>query len=169
MNISEQALEFLEGWESCRLQAYCDSANKLTIGIGHLLTDAELKTELLLIGERLVRWQGGLTRAQAIALKHQDLERFVEAVREKMKTCSLKPHEFDALVIYAFNIGVPAFERVSSVPRLIREGQIERAMVVWQQWNKETRNGKKVVSRGLTKRRKAEIQMFLKADYSGRP
>lgn len=171
MNISDQALEFLERWEGCKLKPYADSAGKTTIGIGHLLTVAEKRSGMLLIGETLVPFRSGITRAQADALLLQDLPRFTEAVETRLHGVPLKPHEFDALVVYAFNIGTPRFNTKSSVPTRIKEGRIDKAVSVWKQWNKQTNpvTGALEKCEGLTKRRNAEIKMFLKADYSGRP
>lgn len=168
MNISKDALEFLIGWEALRLKAYLDQAGKWTIGIGHLLTPKERESGRLLIDDDLVKWRSGLTREQAFALKQQDLERFVSAVSEALKDIKLKPHEFDALVILAYNIGDKAFAG-SSLVRCLQLGNRDKIVGSWLAWNKVTVNGVRVVSNGLIKRRKAEIQIFLNADYSGRP
>jgi GH24 family phage-related lysozyme (muramidase) len=42
-------------------------------------------------------------------------------------------------------------------------------MEAWAWFDKVTRKGVKHVSEGLRKRRKAEIALFEKADYTGRP
>jgi lysozyme len=169
MHISEQALEFLIGWEALRLQPYQDEAGLWTIGIGHLLTPRELASGGLLIGEQRVRWRKGLTQEQALALKQQDLEPVMDCVEARLHNLALAQHEFDALVIYCFNIGNRAFSRDSAVPRWLETGNKARAVDAWKDWNKVTINGTKRKSPGLVKRRNAELQMFLNADYSGRP
>lgn len=169
MHISEQALAFLIGWEALRLQPYQDEAGLWTIGIGHLLTPRELASGVLLIGDKRVFWRKGITREQALALKQQDLGPVMACVEARLRNLSLAQHELDALVIYCFNIGNRAFSRDSSVPRWLETGNKARAVDAWKDWNKVTVNGVKKKSTGLTKRRNAELQMFLNADYSGRP
>lgn len=168
LNASKNALEFLIGWEALRLKAYRDSAGKLTIGIGHLLTPKERESGRMLIGEDLIKWRDGLTREQALALKQQDLERFEVAVSKALEGVRLKQHEFDALVILAYNIGDSAFAG-SSLVRYLRAKTRDKIVGSWLAWNKITVDGVRVVSNGLVKRRKAEVQIFLNADYSGRP
>lgn len=168
LNTSKDALEFLIGWEALRLKAYLDQAGKWTIGIGHLLTPKERESGRLLIGEDLVKWRDGLTRDQACALKQQDLERFEFAVSKSLDAIKLKQHEFDALVILAYNIGDSAFAG-SSLVRCLRLGDRNKIVGSWLAWNKVTVDDVRMVSRGLVKRRKAEVQIFLNADYSGRP
>lgn len=170
MHISDKALAFLEGWEGCKLKPYLDSAGKLTIGIGHLLTAAEKRSGKLLIDDALIPFRAGITRAQALALKQQDAERFIDCVQLRLHGVPLKQHEFDALVVYAFNIGTTAFSTKSSVPTHIKAGRIDNAIVSWGRWNKQAgENGELEFCEGLDKRRRAEIKLFLHADYSGRP
>ncbi len=169
LTLSDQGMSFLVGWETCILKPYRDQAKKLTIGIGHLLTQDELKHGILYIEGDKVSWRNGITESQAYRLKRQDLRSFIEAVNDRMRAIPLRQHQFDALVIYAFNIGVHAFCNVSSVPSNLLRGRVESAIESWRRWNKITVNGIRQVSRGLTKRREAEIALFISADYSGRP
>lgn len=172
MKLSERGLVFLEGWESLRLKVYRDQGGKLTIGYGHLLTPNELSSGKLLLGNALlVSWKKGITEGQAHLLKRQDLEPFEQVVSWDMRNTPLKQHEFDALVILVFNIGIGAYRGVCSVPEKIRANNYQAAFKAWAEWNKVTnqKTGEKKRSEGLAKRRKAEIAIFKNADYSGRP
>lgn len=162
MKLSDKALSFLEAWEGIELEVYQDQGGKPTIGIGHLLTPQELASGIIEIGHQSVLWSEGLTAIEARALKAKDAARFEKAVNSL--NFELKQHEFDALVILAFNIGVKAFAGSSVVSRLIYVSR-EFAIEAWPWWNKV--GGK--VSTGLVKRREAEIAMFSDADYSKRP
>lgn len=97
-----------------------------------------------------------------------DLVPFEKAVREKV-TVELTQAEFDALVSLSFNIGTPAFGG-SSVLTEVNKGKhrsgeakdrkaaIEAIDTAFGKWNK---SGGQVLD-GLTKRRKAEADRFLK-------
>lgn len=168
MTFSDYGIEFLIGWEALRLRAYRDQAGLLTIGIGHLLTANEIKTGIIVIDGDPHAWRNGITRESALALKRQDLLRFERAVSIVIKR-SMEQHEFDALVCLAYNIGEAAFTG-SSVAEKINAGAPEdQIRGRWLAWNKITVDGKKVVSKGLEKRRRAETAIYFDADYSGRP
>lgn len=165
MKLSDNALKFLEVWEGISLEVYRDAGGKPTIGIGHLLTPQELSSGFIHLGMKSdhgLAWRDGITEKEARELKLQDAERFESAVNGL--GVNLEQHEFDALVILAFNIGVSAFLG-SSVAERTKQGDYSSAMCWWAKWNKVNRKP----SKGLSKRRAAEIAMFSSADYSGEP
>ncbi len=41
MNVSDEGLDFIKDWEGCSLKRYKDAAGYWTIGVGHLITDAD--------------------------------------------------------------------------------------------------------------------------------
>lgn len=170
--VSGRALDFLLAWEGERLSVYNDSRGLPTIGCGHLLTSEERRTGTILIGGVAVRYNAGLSDAQSSALLQQDLARFERPVRSVFARLTLAQHEYDALVVVAFNLGVGQFSGATFVTRLLN-GDRAGAKVAWGWFNKETRivagNRVKVVSKGLTKRRAGEIAMFFEGDYSARP
>ena len=100
----------------------------------------------------------------------QDVRPFEQKVNEVVTGVALLQDEFDALVLFAYNVGPDAFRRSSLVKRInenkYRTGAapdrkmaidtIEQAFLVWN-----TSAGK--VLEGLTRRRKAEADLFLKA------
>jgi len=160
----------LAAWEGSRRRAYPDAGAHLTIGVGHRLTADEQRTEIVRIAGAAVDWTAGLDPAQIEALLDQDV-----AWAETAVTAALGPglaaHEFDALVLYAYNIGETAFREHSSVARRLRAGDRAGALQAWRAWNRITdpRSGRKVASAGLLRRRAAELRLFTEADYSGRP
>jgi lysozyme len=167
-NFSNDGVEFLIGWEGMRLNAYKDQAEELTIGVGHLLTFAELKSGVIVIDGINHAWRNGITRETALALKRQDLLRFVRIVNAIIKK-ELRQHELDALVCLAYNIGESAFSCSTVVDKINSAAPRNDIIERWIVWNKVTVNGIKKISVGLTKRRKAEIAVYFEADYSGRP
>lgn len=169
LTLSDNGILFLIGWESLILQMYPDQKGLPTIGIGHLLTQKELTSGIIQIGVEPINWKSGITTKQAYALKRQDLKRFDDAVNDRMRAKLLRQHQFDALCILAFNIGAHAFSERCSVPAHLLRGNEQAAFAAWRRWNKVTIKGVPQVSRGLVKRREAEIAIYRHAAYSGRP
>lgn len=167
--LTDRAIEFLVGWEGNKLQPYNDQAGLLTIGIGHLLTAEEKRKKRILINGESVKWADGITNEQSWALKRQDADKFVMAVDKMTDGLDLSDHQFDALVILAFNIGAAGLSGSTVLSRIKRGEPLARIQEAWMLWNKVRVDGAMKVSNGLTKRRMAEYAMYSKADYSGRP
>lgn len=98
-----------------------------------------------------------------------DIQPFEKAVNAGVTGVALVQDEFDALVSFAFNVGVPAFNG-SGLLKKINEnkyrdgaadqrekaiGEIEQAFLAWN------KSGGKVMA-GLTQRRQDEAEQFLK-------
>jgi lysozyme len=108
-------------------------------------------------------YKDGITTEEANALLFVDIDPF-EMVVGSTIAVGLQQYEFDALVIFAFNIGVGGF-RGSSVVALINEpnamhfyGSLE---AVWKSWNRS--QGK--VMKGLVNRRNCEWRIYTSALY----
>lgn len=126
---------------------YRDPADRWTIGWGHLICDSE-------------RFDRPLTVAQADALLRSDLERFAAGVNACV-TVPITQAMFDALVCFSFNVGLGAFTG-STLLRLLNQRFYAAAAGQFERWNKATdpKTGQKVALRGLTRRRKAERDLF---------
>ena len=144
---SKDALTLIKYFEGCSLKAYPDPGSAdgkpWTIGYGH--TGKEVTKGLA--------W----TQAQADAALAGDVARFACDV-EKLIKVSVTQSQFDALVSFAYNIGVGALAS-STLLRLLNAGDYDGASKQLALWNKN--NGK--VMRGLTRRRAAETALFLGA------
>lgn len=107
-----------------------------------------------------------LTKAEAGALLEADLEPVADAV----SICAqrpLSPTQLDALVSFAFSIGVDAYER-SAVARRVRAGDFAAAACAMEAWRKTAVGGKSVVCEALVRRRAAEKAMML-SEGAGAP
>lgn len=148
-------MKLLEEYEGKRRRVYLDSANLETIGIGHLLTKDERSSGKLYIKGRAVKYgNGGLNDEEIYGLLAQDLEP-VEAVVEQNVKVPLTQPQFDALVIFAFNVGNGAF-RSSTLLRCLNRSEYEEVPIQMRRWN---RAGGKVLQ-GLINRREKEIKMW---------
>ncbi len=129
---------------------YKDAVGKPTIGWGHLIKVQETFPV------------DGISDAEADALLTQDLARFERAVGRSVEV-SLNFNQRDALIIFAFNIGVGGFKKSTAVRRL-NAGDYEGAAQAMAMWHKgrDPKTGKKRPLSGLVKRRVAEIVRFMR-------
>lgn len=140
MQISERGIALIKRFEGCRLRAYRCPARVWTIGYGH--TGRDVTPGLVVTPER------------AEALLRADLMRFENAVRRHAGACTQS--QFDALVSFAFNVGVTALAR-STLLRRHRAGDFAGAADQFPRWN---RAGGMVLP-GLVRRRSAECALYL--------
>lgn len=156
MQLSEKAIKLLIKWEGLEFRPYRDSVGKWTVGIGHLMTEYPF---VVLRGKRIdLSGNNALTIDQVMELKWQDAERFEKAVNNSV-TVPLTQDQFDALVIFAFNIGEGAF-RSSTLLKALNRGNYDAVPQELLRWNKGTVDGKTVVIDGLTNRRHNEIRLY---------
>lgn len=147
--ISSLGLSILIQWEAVRTTAYLDSAGIWTICVGH--------TKGVYQGMKATRDQCDVWLKEDLKIAERAVQRFV--------TYPISQNQYDALVIFTFNVGVEAF-RTSTLLRKLNAGDIIGASNEFPRWNKERdpKTKQHRVSKGLTNRRKAEQQLFLK-DY----
>ena len=146
MKLSSSGRSLLKRLEGSRRTIYRDSGGKATIGVGHLVQPGEY-------------FPSALTDQQIEDLLTQDLVRFESAVNSTIKA-RISQDQFDALVIYAFNIGDAAFKK-STLAQLINSHAAENAIRDWWTTHWITVDG--VYSRGLYNRRVVEADLFLGA------
>jgi lysozyme len=174
MITSKQGRDFIIEHEGFMRQWYSDPAGLPSIGVGHLITERERESKKIILtfpewhGEYALNWQLSLTPTEVECLFTQDLRRFEYFVNTFIVSCNpgMKQHEFDALVSFAFNIGVGNEGlRGSRSFEMLRYGKFFEAAGVILKWHKMTKNGVKVLSTGLLDRRVKEIELFLGDDY----
>lgn len=156
----DKGINLLKEIEGLAITPYDDQTGKdikvwvegATIGYGHLIAKSDWS-----------KYQAGLNEEQAIRLLQADLHPFINTVKSKVRG-DVTQHEFDAMVIFAFNIGQAGFSQ-SSVLKMINDPEVitsyptlEKA---WKAWNKS--QGK--VNRGLENRRQAEWNIYQKGVY----
>jgi len=142
--ISREAIELIKRFEGYRPKSAQLPDGSWTIGHGHTLTARE----------------GAVVSEQdAEALLLYDLIAVAHAVNENTYL-PLTQNQFDALVAFAFNIGVENFRR-SSVLRRLNEGQVLQAACAMELWRKSVFEGERIVVDALVRRRSAEKALFL--------
>lgn len=133
-------------FEGKYLEAYVCPAGVWTIGYGHtgMVDGAPIAAGMK------------ITEEKAEELLHLDMEKFERAVTRLVQV-SYNQNQFDALVSFAFNCGEGALQK-STLLRKLNAGDYLGAAGEFARWNK---GGGKVLP-GLTKRRAAEKELFLK-------
>lgn len=162
MKTSDNALRLLasDDYEGCVLHVYKDAAGLPTIGVGHLLTSLEKAQKTVSINGAHVSYTNGITMRQALDLLAQDVKSAEDTVNSHIKL-PLTQNQFDALVIFTFNIGVGGFNS-SSVLADFNQADLTDIPADMRKWNKITDPVTKqhIVCDGLVKRRELEIKLF---------
>jgi lysozyme len=143
MKPSEKGLALIRQFEGLRLSAYRCSAKIPTIGWG--------TTKGVKMGQTI-------TRDEADRLLLEDAQRFADHVAALVKV-PLNQNQQDALISFVYNVGPAAFGK-STMLKLINQGLLEDAANQFVRWNKA---GGEVLA-GLTRRRMAERDLFLRAE-----
>ena len=148
--INASGLKLVKSFEGRRLQAYQDSVGVWTIGYGHTS----------MAGPPEVTPGLRITEAQSEEILKQDLRKFEQGIRDRVSV-SLNSNQFSALVSFAFNVGLGAFQN-STMRRLLNGGDYTGAANEFPRWVKA--GGRTL--QGLVRRRNAERALFLSQDYS---
>lgn len=138
------ALSGLVAFEGMELTAYKDIVGVPTICAG---TTAGVK-----MGDRK-------TAEQCWEIAGEEYRKYESAVLRVIDK-PMKPQHQKAFTYLAVNIGVSGFANSTTAIRF-NAGDVEGACHAIRLWNKVTVNGKKVVSKGLDNRRKAEEALCL--------
>lgn len=137
MKMSDSAIEQLKKFEGCKLRSYQCAAGVWTIGYGHT---------------KGVKASMTITQAQADQYLKEDLTTFEKYVN-KFK---LNQNQFDALVDFAFNLGIGNLSKSTLLKKVIKNPQdptIEKEFMKWV-----NAGGRRL--EGLVKRRRWEADWY---------
>jgi lysozyme len=139
MNLGYKGTDLLKFYEGCKLVAYQDSVGVWTIGYGHTKGVYEGMT---------------ITQEQAEQMLLDELKEY-ESYVDDLVTVPLNQNQFDALVVWVYNLGPTNF-RKSTLLKELNNGNYQAVPIEIKRWNKA---GGQVLE-GLIKRRKAEANLF---------
>lgn len=145
MRASENGINLIKQFEGCRLTAYQDSVGIWTIGYGWT-QPVDCKP----VAKGMV-----ITQQKADDLLKQGVVQYENGVNSLVKV-QLNHNQFDALVDFAYNLGVNALKG-STLLKKLNTGDYAGAANEFTKWNKA--GGKELA--GLTRRREAEKSLFL--------
>lgn len=144
--------------EGVKATAYRCPARLWTIGVGHVIdpTHARVPFADRLSLELPAGWNRTLSQDEIDDILRKDLARF-EAGVKRLCPGELTQGQFDALVSFAFNVGLGSLQK-STLRMKHNRGDFEGAADEFLKWCKA---GGRVL-RGLLNRRKDERELYLK-------
>ena len=140
MKISQEGINLIKRFEGCVLKIYLDAVGVPSAGYGHTAGLAKS-----MVGQPI-------KQSQADLWLKQDLEKFEKKVMKYNNVYLWTQQEFDSLVSFAFNVG--------SIDGLTAKGTRAKPQIAECMLSYNKAGGK--VLKGLTKRRQAERDLFLK-------
>ncbi|MEO0882875.1 MAG: lysozyme [Pseudomonadota bacterium] len=150
MRVSERGLELIKSFEGFYSRAAALGGGRWVIGYGHT---------------KAARAGLGILREEAEAvLRQYDLPPIEQRIAGAVHT-PLNQNQFDALVSFAFNIGVSSFE-TSAVLAHLNAGEHLQAADAMGAWRVAELNNQTILIDALVRRRAAETALFLMPDGS---
>ena len=158
MKVSDAAIRMIKHHEGVRVRPYRCPALLWTTAVGHVIdpSHAAVKYEERKNLPIPAGWDRSLTMDEVDAILAQDLGRFERGVARYCPAAVNHQGQFDALVSFAFNVGLGNLQR-SSIRMRYNRGDIEGAADAFLMWTKAAGR----VLPGLVKRRQDERAMFL--------
>ena len=156
MKTSPAGLKFLEQNEGVVLKVYNDSCKIPTCGVGHVV----LPGDGLQLGDPI-------TQEQCDAFLAHDVAKCENAINGAVQV-PITQNQFDAMVSLTFNIGVGGILQ-STVLHDFNDGNLDDEKRAFEMWDKDTKNGVKVVDAALLARRDREVALFLTPDADPGP
>lgn len=151
LKLSERGAKFITEppHEGLSLIAYPDSAGVWTIGFGTTTLNGAPVTRGMEINTP-VAW----------ALFNGKMQEYLNAI-ERLVRVRLNQNQVDALASFTYNIGINGFASSSLLKAINAKLIINEDL--FTRWNKITdpKTKKKIVSNGLTNRRKREYKLFM--------
>jgi len=147
MRASQKAIELITTFEGFSAKPYLCPAGVATIGYG-----STRYTDGCAVSMR----DDSISYFEAEELLKETLSEYEDAIN-KYVTIAVNQKQFDALVSFTYNVGIGNFKK-STLLKKLNNSEINGASKEFLKWDKV--NGKKLA--GLTKRRNAERELFLK-------
>ena len=159
MKVSPAAIRMIKHHEGVRTRPYRCPALLWTIAVGHVIDPNHAKVPFeerrnLQIPEG---WDRSLTMDEVDAILAQDLARFERGVARLCPSAVNHQGRFDALVSFAFNVGLGNLQR-SGLRMKHNRGEFDAAADEFMKWSKA---GGKVL-KGLVNRRRDEQRLYLR-------
>jgi lysozyme len=143
---SQKCIDLIKQFEGFEKTSYKCPAGIWTIGYGSTMWNDGRKVEqgqkiTLEGGEMLLRWELKNKSSALIGL-------------------TLNQNQYDALLSFIYNLGVGAFKKSTLYKKVKINANDDSIRDEFMKWNKARVNGKLVELKGLTNRRKSEINLY---------
>jgi lysozyme len=156
--INQKGIDLIKKFEGLVLKPYLCAAGVPTIGYGSTFYENGVKVKMT---------DSPITKERAEELLKNTLKKFEKEVAEILQPAissgvKINSNEFSALVSFAFNVGTAALAKSTLIKKLNEGKSKEEVASLFMAWNKaRNKNGELVPLEGLTRRRKAEMDLFL--------
>lgn len=147
MTVSDKGIELIKKFEGLSLKPYLCPARIPTIGYGNTFYEDGSKVTM---SDKLI------TAERATAMLKVVVSQFAVGVAKLITFKGVSQHQFDALVSFAYNVGLGNLKS-STLLKRVNKNEMELASMEFKKWDKA---GGKVLA-GLTKRREAERNLFI--------
>lgn len=148
MKTSISGIKFIKSWEGVLLKSYKCPAGVWTIGYGSTYYENGNKVKE---GETIT-----LDRAEKLLLFEVGK---IEAEINSMGL-NLNQPQFDAIVSFCFNVGMGAFKRSTLLKKIKKQPGAVDIRTEFLKWNKIRTAAGLVISKGLSRRRVAEGNLY---------
>ena len=150
MKTSPIAIEMIQTFESCRLDAYKDAVGIWTIGWGCIQYENGQKVKA---GDTITAQRAEDLLLYEVLLKES-------SVNILLQSAKVNENQFDALISFTYNVGVSALANSTLLSKLKRNAADPSIRDEFMKWVKGTINGTLVTLPGLVKRRQAEADLY---------
>ena len=159
MKVSAELIKLVKHHEGVRTRPYQCPALIWSVGVGHVIDPTHIAVKFderrnLPIPEG---WDRILSMGEVDTILAQDLQRFERGVARLCPSAVNHQGRFDALVSFAFNVGLGNLQR-SSLRMKHNRGEFEEAADEFMKW---TKAGGKIL-KGLVNRRLDEQRLYLR-------
>jgi lysozyme len=151
MKTSAVGYDTIKKFEGLRLNSYQDQVGIWTIGFGATYFPN---------GER-VREGQTINREYAEILLQRTVDTFASKI-DHLVTSEVTQNQFDALVSFAFNVGVGNFTQSTLLKKVNENPNNPAIRLEFMKWTKGRKNGTLIHLPGLEKRRKQEADLYFK-------
>jgi lysozyme len=148
MNLNEAGKSLIKSFEGCKLTSYKCSANHDTIGYGNTFYEDGAKVKP---GDKI-------TQERANELFEIIAKDFADKVVPLIKS-KVNENQFAALTSFAYNAGIGNLMKSTLLKKVNANPSDETIRAEFMKWDKA--GGKQLA--GLTRRRKAEADLYFKA------
>jgi len=147
MKISKKGIDLIKKYEGFRNHPYRCAADVATIGYG---------TTFYPDGTPVKMTDKPVTMVDALQILYTVIDGFEKGVWDAVSSVCLEQNQFDALVSFAYNVGLGAFKNSTLLKRVLDDPNDEDIKYQFSRWNKA---GGRVL-KGLKKRRNEEAWLY---------
>ena len=146
MKPSQKCYDAITSFEGLKLESYLDTGAVATIGFGSTMYEDGSKVKL---GQTI-------SIEKAHSLLKWEINNKAKVINSQLTNYPVNQNQFDALVSFAYNVGVGAFSSSTLLKKVKANPGDISIRNEFMRWNKD--NGKTV--QGLTNRRKKEADLY---------